>query len=169
MKKVLLVILILSTLLVFYFVLIPTNRVLSLNEFVDLMRNYGCKVDDENATRNCNYNIKYIENKNNIKNEYNLYVSSVRDNENITSSSNININLGVNFYNNSTSGDRYKSVTLYKNKILYVDVPKALRDKALTIKKKLGFYYEPEWKRLYLFIIPLIISFIYFNFKNQKA
>jgi len=169
MKKILLGMLILSTLLVFYLVLIPTNQVLSLNEFVDLMSDYGCEVNDENETSNCNYNIKYIENKNNIKNEYNLYVSSVRDNENITGSSNININLGVKFYNNSTSGDRYKSVTLYKEKILYVDVPKSLRDKALTIEKELGFYYEPEWKRLYLFIIPLIIAFIYFNFKNQEA
>lgn len=98
-----------------------------------------------------------------------MYLSSVKDNENVTGSSNIDINLGVKFYNNSTSGERYKSVTLYKDKILYVDVPKTLRDKALTIEKKLGFYYEPEWKRLYLFIIPLIISFVYFNFKNQKA
>ena len=92
-----------------------------------------------------------------------------KDNENITGSSNININLGVKFYNNSTSGDRYKSLTLYKEKILYVDVPKSLRDKALTIEKELGFYYKPEWKRLYLFIIPLIIGFIYFNFKNQET
>lgn len=67
MKKVLLGILILSILLVSYFVLIPTNYVLSLNEFVDLMSDYGCAVDDENETKNCDYNIKYIENKNNIK------------------------------------------------------------------------------------------------------
>ena len=67
MKKVLLVILILSTLLVFYFVLIPTNQVSSLNEFVDLMSDYGCKVNDENETSNCDYNVKYIENKNNKK------------------------------------------------------------------------------------------------------
>ena len=169
MKKILLGILILSILLVFCFVLIPSNQVLSLNEFVDLMNNYGCILDDENVTRNCDYNIKYIENENNIKNEYNLYVSNVRDNVNVTGSSYININLGVKFYNNSTSGDRYKSVTLYKDKILYVDVPKTLRDKALTIEKELGFYYEPEWNKLYLFIIPLIIGFIYFNFKKSGS
>ena len=67
MNKILLVILILSTLLVLCFVLIPTNQVLSLNEFVNLMSDYGCEVNDENETSNCNYNIKYIENKNNIK------------------------------------------------------------------------------------------------------
>ena len=50
MKKILLVILILSTLLVLYFVLIPANQVLSLNEFVDLMSDYGCEVNDENET-----------------------------------------------------------------------------------------------------------------------
>ena len=48
MKKILLGMLILSTLLVFYFVSIPTNQVLSLNEFVDLMSDYGCEVNDEN-------------------------------------------------------------------------------------------------------------------------
>lgn len=160
-------------------ILVPKDfKIVNSNDFIQLVDKYDCSVEYgkdnfvntsnfleyyETKKEACPFHISYVkfDNSKSKMRIYNYFVEDVFDNSNITGQSKIDINLGLLYYNRETSGDNYKSASLYNDTILFISCPKNYREKALEIKKELGFYYEPNWSNFILLLIPLILFIVY--------
>ena len=141
----------------------------TLDEFQKVMEDYNCKVNIENenqgisyfyeTTNMCEYDMKLIVfSDDKIRDKYfNDFLIDVKDNGKIRGGETININIGTLLIGKDTNGDNYKSVLLKNESILYLNTSMENREKALQIKRVLGYKYEPNWENIKYFIIPVII------------
>ena len=158
---------------VFYFIILPTIARGNCKCYIFFSQNYTKYYEYYSTeTSTCPYTIHYItaSNEKEAKNIFTDFIEDVYNNENVTGKSNISINLFTDYYDNETSGDYFKSITKQNNKLLYIKCEKKYREKALSIKKETGFYYQTRWTNVFLFIIPIITNSIHesLKMKNNK-
>jgi len=174
-----------SCFFIIYSLFYPINKSVKSDEFIKIANKFKCTVKNNNLnydtkyyeyysteTSTCPYTIHYItaSNEKEAKNIFTDFIEDVYNNENVTGKSNISINLFTDYYDNETSGDYFKSITKQNNKLLYIKCEKKYREKALSIKKETGFYYQTRWTNVFLFIIPIITNSIHesLKMKNNK-
>ena len=163
-----------------FVVLLPSIKRFNFKEINTIMKKYDCEIKknhieyDSNYEiefyrtndNKCNYDIIFIKSKDNnfIHNRYKELVNEVYKNEEVTGRANINI---LNrYYERATDGINYKIAKLNNDTIFYLSTDKKNRELALMIEKEIGFYYEPRWGALILFIFPLIFFRKYEEYKT---